>query len=91
MTTAFDEAMDLIWFATADRDEWFAVVTRIDENTGLLTLTRGSTGERVIEQPVPLAYGAMFGPDADDVATWVGICTTWLEANDPHAPIENDN
>lgn len=61
----------IIWQGELD-DIYHCQVTRIDEYRGVLTMKRGE--QVVLSREIPLAYGAQFGPDIDDVAVWQDIC-----------------
>ena len=67
-----DFGFDVIWQQTLDGGAYTLRVTRIDDNYGLLQVSV-TGGEQLHEQRVPLAYGAIFGPDMDDVAEWQGL------------------
>lgn len=75
---------DVIWQQTMDGGAFTLRVTRIDESTGLLQVSVNN-GERLHEERVPLAYGALFGPDIDDLAQWqettINIVDAWLATN----------
>ena len=46
-------------------------VTRTEHtHLGILKITDTRDGRVVLEESVPLSYGAMFGPDIFDVQTW---------------------
>lgn len=57
----------IIFQATLD-DKYDVKVTRIDGYTGQFTVHCGEL--ELANEVVPLAYGALFGPDIDDVTTW---------------------
>ncbi len=58
---------DVVW--TAELDGKYTVeVLRTGPRSGNFRIREG---ERLIhERPTGLSYGAQFGPDVDDVATW---------------------
>ena len=57
-----------MWQAVLD-GKWICSVTRTGEYSGVLTV-ENQQGEVVFKEDVSLAYGAVFGPDACDVALW---------------------
>ena len=67
----------LIWTACLD-GAFRVAVDRLDANRGLLTISRD--GERLAEKEVPLAYGAQFGPDVDDVSQWEEWAAAFVDA-----------
>ena len=73
-------ARDSIWESGIDNGAWRAEVTGTDDTSvGLLRIYHGETGEQRFEQPVTLAYGAMFGPDMDDVYQWQETVLSWID------------
>lgn len=60
---------DVIWEAMLD-GQWRCEVQRLSESMGLLTVVSEDTDETLLSKEVPLAYGARFGPDVDDVEQW---------------------
>jgi allophanate hydrolase subunit 1 len=63
---------DVVWQQTLDGGAYTLRVTRIDEDHGRLQVSV-TDGVQLHEQEVPLAYGALFGPDMGDVADWQEI------------------
>lgn len=62
----------IIWESKLD-DIYDCKVTRISENKGTLTMI--DQFDRVLlEREVGLLYGAVFGPDIEDVAYWEDLC-----------------
>jgi len=59
--------MTVIWEATLDQIYQVNVV-RTGTSTGEFSVSRD--GKVIHSEPVDLAYGAPFGPDAADVADW---------------------
>ncbi len=59
----------LIWSATLDA-RYACTVDRIDGSSGTLKVTDTHTNTILLEERVSLSYGAMFGPDVDDVQSW---------------------
>lgn len=73
MTTTLDgdtSPDDVIWSNTVDSGTWQVKVTRIDRSHGLLEVIRIADQETILREQVVLAYGAIFGPDIDDVSQW---------------------
>jgi hypothetical protein len=61
---------DVIFRAPMDNNTWLVLVTGITESQGELTITKIGDGEVILTERVGLMYGAIFGPDIDDVRTW---------------------
>ncbi len=71
---------DVVWQQTMDQGAFTLRVTRADEDTALLQVINNSNDDVILSRDrMPLAYGARFGPDVDDVAEWQAIA---LEAVD---------
>jgi hypothetical protein len=72
MTEDATEVIPPIWTATVDDGTWRADVIGIESNDyrGILIVTRVSDDKEILREEVPLAFGAMFGPDIDDVNLW---------------------
>jgi hypothetical protein len=60
---------DVVWYGATD-DGYEAIVVRTAPYQGRLTVGKTSTLEKILVRDVSLAYDALFGPDADDVADW---------------------
>ena len=59
-----------IWQAMLD-GHYDVRVTRTEHtHLGLLTITDTRDSRVLLEEPVPLSYGALFGPDVLDVQAW---------------------
>ena len=69
MSNDRDFGHDVIWQQTLDNGAFTLRVTGIDGDTGNMQVSTAD-GDVLHEEHVPLAYGAMFGPDVDDVADW---------------------
>lgn len=61
---------DAVWSSDIDDGEFSAQVIQDGEHTGLFTVIVNDTDEELISERVTLSYGAIFGPDADDVEEW---------------------
>jgi len=68
-----DFGNDVIWQQTLDDGRFTMRVTRVDESIGLLQVFVTEGERKLHEEQVPLAFGAVFGPDMDDVAEWQEI------------------
>lgn len=66
------EEQDTLYSAMLD-GRYRLNVTRTGPSFGQLTLADGDA--LLYSQPVVLAYGAVFGPDVDDVRQWQDIAT----------------
>jgi hypothetical protein len=65
------EERGAVWASKLD-DRYECRVERVDGSTGELVVTDGE--RELLRERVGLAYGAVFGPDADDVARWSERC-----------------
>ena len=78
---------NVVWENTVDQGAWHCKVVRVvrdgDGYTGHLTVTRVGDGEVILSREVGLAYGAMFGPDIDDLHYWEQTCIEAIDAQDP--------
>lgn len=63
----------IIWEAGLD-SKFQCKVVRTTDGKGTLTVVEEATGRVLLNTRVPLSYGAMFGPDVDDVAYWREMC-----------------
>lgn len=61
---------DLIWDAVLD-EKYTIEVRRVSDYIGELTITEKEV--IIYKCKVPLMYGAVFGPDSDDIMTWQKI------------------
>lgn len=68
----------IIWEEKLD-DLYNCKVTRISENRGKLTMV--DPFDRILlEQDVGLLYGAIFGPDIEDISYWQDLCISVIDA-----------
>lgn len=68
----------IIWEEKLD-DLYICKVTRIGEHRGKLTMI--DPFDRILlEQDVGLLYGAIFGPDIEDIAYWQDLCIGVIDA-----------
>ena len=65
-----DKNRKAIFEATIDDKTWAVVVLRITESQGELTVVKIDGGEVILSERVGLMFGAIFGPDIDDVRMW---------------------
>ncbi len=65
-----EDLRDVVWQNTIDANTWSAEVVRVSEGTAQLSVTEVATGQVVHAERVGLAYGAIFGPDVDDLRQW---------------------
>lgn len=64
---------EIVWQAKLD-EKYGCAVARIAERQGRLVVTNEETKEVLLDKQVPLAYGALFGPDMSDVTEWQELC-----------------
>jgi hypothetical protein len=84
--TAPEENSDAeIWSSMLD-GRYAVTVHRLSRSRGELNIRDGS--QHIHRREVTLMYGAIFGPDIDDVATWQEIATTVVDGlkEPPEAP-----
>ena len=67
------EAPALVWQAILD-GKYGCSVARINGSRGRLVVANEETKEILLDKEVGLSYGAVFGPDAGDVAQWEEMC-----------------
>lgn len=61
---------NVVWENTVDGGTWGCKVTRQGDYQGELEVWNVESGEVILSEIVGLAYGAIFGPDVDDLAQW---------------------
>jgi len=61
---------DAVWSTGIDDGEFSAQVIQDGDHTGVFTVVVNDTDEELINEKVTLSYGAIFGPDVDDVEEW---------------------
>ena len=69
-----------VWDATVDGGKFEVGVERTGARSGKLRVVVASTREVLLVQDVGLAYGAMFGPDVDDVMEWQNAAMPVIDA-----------
>lgn len=62
---------NILWESQLDA-RYACQVVRLSEGMGRLTVKDGD--KVLLDKEVPLAYGAAFGPDVDDVLAWQQDC-----------------
>lgn len=61
---------NVVWASELD-ERYLVEVQRLGPDTGLLVAFDHNNDDQVIhEEEVSLAYGAVFGPDIEDVTAW---------------------
>ena len=70
--------MESIWFSQLD-NRYDCRVTRTDQSHGLLTVTDTTDQRVLLSEAVELSYGAVYGPDIDDVAEWQDKCVAVVD------------
>ena len=72
-------SMETIWESTVDDGMFKCAVTRTGKRTGMLTVEDTTQNKTLLEQAVSLSYGAIFGPDIDDVRHWQELCINIID------------
>lgn len=67
----------IIWEAKLD-DIYDCKVTRLSEYKGKLTMIN-QFDRILLEKEVGLLYGAVFGPDIDDISYWEELCVEVID------------
>jgi hypothetical protein len=70
--------MENIWESMLD-NRYKCTVTRISKRGGNLRVIDTESQRELLNQDIGLMYGAMFGPDVDDVAKWQDICAAVVD------------
>ena len=65
--------LNVVYDNTLDGGRYRLRVIHQDNGGGYLTVTQEAEEKLLYACEVPLAYGAIFGPDASDVAEWQEI------------------
>lgn len=78
-----DQTGRLVWFDRLDQ-RWQLEVHREDHDGVLYIFDHDNEDKLVFRKPVGLSYGAVFGPDAGDVAYWQDIAINFVD----HGPEE---
>ena len=85
---ALDGDPNIVVWATVDQGKFLMVVTRNPAELGVTATLRVSlkeTDEELLNEQVGLAFGAVFGPDVDDLHEWqvktITAIDKWIEAH----------
>lgn len=62
--------MSILWENTVDHGAFACQVTRTSAYSGRLRVWVTDGGTLLLDKEVSLSYGAIMGPDVDDVADW---------------------
>ena len=77
---SFDNEGRVVWWSRVD-DRYQIEVQRIDRDNGQLCIFDRDDNDRLIfEEDVGLSYGAVIGPDAEDVFIWGKIVLDAIDA-----------
>lgn len=79
MTQAWEVDDEIIWEGTVDHGRFHCRVIRTDDRTGRLQVYVPETEEIILDEEVFPMFGAIFGPDVDDVAAWQVQCVSVIE------------
>lgn len=73
---------NVIWESEDDKGRYYARVTRTGDRTADLELEDLQLGIVLRRKQVSLMFGALFGPDVEDVRSWNQQCTVWSDELD---------
>jgi hypothetical protein len=69
-----------VWESKLDQ-QWDCRVERTGEREGRLIVSRlGDPTVVILDEETGLSYGAIFGPDVEDIAIWREKCTAAVDA-----------
>ena len=68
-----NQNLNYVWEARLD-NKYHCTVTRLSERTGELKIVNEENKQVLLQKEVNLAFGALFGPDIDDVLDWEQMC-----------------
>lgn len=75
--------MELVWEAFLDR-RYQCEVERTSQYTGVLKIYDTLNEKKeLFSKEVTLSYGAVFGPDVDDVSVWQDTVVDFIDGPDP--------
>lgn len=74
------DAEQIVWQNTVDGGKWGCKVVRESDYRGRLVVWDVKGENVILDEPVGLSYGAVFGPDVDDVAAWQETVITAIDA-----------
>lgn len=70
----------LVWWAQVD-GRWQVEVHRAENGAHLCIYDRQKAMQLALREPVALAYGAIFGPDVEDVNGWMDRAEEFIDAS----------
>lgn len=73
--------MSLIWESDVDEGEYRVAVVRVSNYAGTLQVFRRGQSAPFFEKEVGLAYGAVLGPDVDDLQSWQETALEQIDAD----------
>lgn len=87
---AFDEQGNVVWWSRLDQ-RWQVEVRRAEGEAGryhglLCVFDHGASDQLVYQRAVGLSYGAVMGPDVQDVANWEAIACDVVDGKLPRTP-----
>ncbi len=71
---------DVIWWAKLDQRYQIEVQGIADRHAQLLIFDHENADALLFSETVPLAYGALFGPDIQDVEDWKDKAIAFIDA-----------
>lgn len=76
---------DVIFESTVDGGKFKVSVVRTGDYTGNITVSVVENNEVLLDKEVGLMYGAVFGPDVDDLDDWqtqaLTVIDEWIANN----------
>lgn len=69
----------VVWIDVLD-DRYQCYVTRSSTYVGVLYIFDLEAAETIFAKEVSLSYGALYGPDVDDVIEWQNIIINFIDA-----------
>jgi hypothetical protein len=76
MNAVNDVAGEIVWQSVLD-GSYTAIVVRRAQYRGVLELWHGA--KLLLQREVGLAYGAIVGPDVENIKEWEDICERFIE------------
>lgn len=70
--------VNYVWQSRLDK-KYHCSVTRLSERKGQLKIVDEENQNVLLDKEVGLSYGAIFGPDVDDVRTWEEDCINVID------------
>lgn len=82
-----DGDMNLVWYSTLD-NRYKIQIQRIDYSSANLYIFDSiKNNEQIFCQKVSLSYGAIYGPDVNDVNIWKKIIINFIDKEIKNVPI----